>query len=226
MNTLRHIKTRHPALIMAVAILLMAAAGCGDDPVAPCLDCGDGTSYVQVMQRDFTVESAATVEVENFTGKVTYRIGDAGAIHVKATRRAQRQGHLDDIDVEWIHGAGGIRIVATNPEQHRNASVDFEITAPADAVPHISTAVGDIDYRGRPTGNYHFRTGVGTIRLRLPATVNLIVDLSAAVGSIYLGIPVDGSVSTRHLVRGRIGNGDEGSVHASTAVGSIHLIRL
>jgi hypothetical protein len=62
------------------------------------------------------------------------------------------------------------------------------------ARPQIATGVGDITYQGRPKGRCCFATAVGSVILRLPHTVNIMVDLVTGVGSIVFEFPVDGEI--------------------------------
>jgi hypothetical protein len=209
-------------------LILFPITGCYDDPVSPCHNCwtpDDNGLYTDVIERTFTGDGLATIYVELFDGSVTYRTGKPGEIRVTATRRAPRRSDLDRIIVTMTAHHGGVDICADNPRNVRNASVDLEITAPASAIPRINAGVGNIDYSGRPGEGCRFTTGVGLIRLRLYSDVNITVDLSVAVGMIYLDFPVDGRVSSLPgVVRGTIGSGDEGHVYARSAVGNIYLV--
>jgi hypothetical protein len=220
-------KLRMAALIVS---LLIPVAGCDDNPVSPIDGSRPGIEdnrFTDVTEDRFTVDSAATVRVYDFVGRVTYRIGEAGTVRVVVTKRVAFRSDLDRIEVQMTAHPAGLDIRAENPVNLQRASVDLEITAPADAIPQVNLGVGEIDYRGSPRGTCRFRTGVGSIRLGLRADVNITVNLSAGVGSISLGIPVDGVISYHpSVVRGRIGHGGEGYLHANAGVGSIYLSRL
>lgn len=139
------------------------------------------------------------------------------------TRWARRVEDLSKIDVELKEVTGGVSIVTDNPLQLSNVSVDLEITAPPDMRPDIRNGVGATSYEGRAGGVCRFSTGVGNITLRLPADVNVEVDLSAGVGSVTVGFPVTGQVS-QHVVIGTIGTGTDGEIYAQAGVGSITVI--
>ncbi len=87
----------------------------------------------------------------------------------------------------------------------------------------LNTGGGSIDYGGRPQDRSDFETGGGSIKLRLPADINVQVDLETGGGRIEMEFPVDGHVSERS-VNGTIGTGEEGEVHAETGGGSITVI--
>jgi len=211
-----------------MSLLILAMVGC-DDIVSPCYDCESTTAdglFAEATERTFAVGEGAVIRVDDFAGEVTYRPGDSGTIRVIATRRAEKRSDLDRVEVDWDLHSGGLDITTCNPAHLRRAVVDLEITAPPGAIPRISTGVGNINYMGRPVGSCRFETGVGAIRLRLPADVDITVELSAAVGSIFVASDFDGSMSRDWgVVRGRIGNGNGGDLVASTAVGNIYLIR-
>jgi len=209
--------------------MLVIPACCDDDPFCPCDDCcdsGGSANYTECIERDFAVSAAVTVTVNNFVGDVTYRTGSAGCVRVKAVKRAEHRSELDCIEVHMTAHSTGVDVTTSNPRNLDNASVDLEITAPADAIPNIYTGVGEIYYRARPLGNCRFKTGVGQIRLALPSDVSVTVELSAGVGTIFVGFPVDG-VITNHpsYVKGTIGGGCCGDLYACTGVGNISLLR-
>lgn len=98
----------------------------------------------------------------------------------------------------------------------------------ADGLIRLDTNGGDIDYRGHPEGNCHFETNGGNIELRLPADINVEVELKTPAScdtcDITVDFDVDGRVSRRR-VSGTIGSGDEGEIYAKTSGGDINLIR-
>jgi hypothetical protein len=209
------------------AALLISLIGCtADTTMSPYVDwtVGPDGRFTEVLEQSFVAGSAAVVTIDNFTGAVTYRPGEPGIVRVKAIKRAAMRANLDRIDVTMTAGANGIVIRTGNPDSLKKVAVDLEITAPADAHPHINNGVGSINYRGRPAGLCSFSTAVGTVTLSLDSNVGIMVDLTTAVGMISVDFPVAGSVRSR-VVRGRIGNGDEGRVHASAGVGNIYLVR-
>jgi hypothetical protein len=214
--------------ILLVLLLMVAIglplAGCEDNSVSPCLDCNSDGRVIEIVEQSFVVGDAATVTVDNFVGRVTYRPGKAGTVRVKATKRVAYQFDLERIGVEMIASESGVEVRTENPDNLKRASVNLEITAPANARPRIDNGIGDIDYRGRPRGFCRFSAGIGSVTLRLDADAAVTLELTAGVGTITLGLPVEG-VLQPHRVSGWIGNGNEGSVQASTAVGSIYLVR-
>jgi hypothetical protein len=229
MRAYRMSSTRNLRAAASILFFVVSVVGCHESTTSPCYDCGpaviDGR-YTEIVERQLTVDDGATVWVDDFVGTVKYRTGGGGTVRVVATKCAARRSDLDCIELTIIAHESGLDIRAANPAKIHNASVDLEITAPADAIPRIAAGVGDIDYRGHPRGACCFTTGVGSVRISLPADVNVAVELSVGVGTIFLGFPVDGVVSSPpNFVKGTIGNGGEGSVHATAGVGSIYLTR-
>jgi DUF4097 and DUF4098 domain-containing protein YvlB len=248
------------------------------------------------IEQAFEVGESPGLTIDNFTGDITIRAGEAGIIEVVAVKKASSSGNLERIDLEMTERDGGLIIETRKPSALSRASVDFEITTPADtrldlrvgtgdvdvggltggaavdtgtgdvelrnlaggvevdigtgdatlmgvdgeANVHSGTGnmsvlgasgparldvgTGDIDYEGAPEGDCRFETGTGDIRLKLPADLNVRVDLEVGTGSIDVGYDVEGDVSRRD-VRGTIGSGQEGTISAETGTGDIDLVR-
>jgi hypothetical protein len=206
------------AVGVVILLLLTLVWGCDDDPTAT-----STPMYSEVADSSFVVGNSSVVLVNNFVGNVTVRTGLADTITVVVTRWAGRVEDLSKIDVELTEVTGGVRVVTDNPLQLSNVSVDLVVTAPPDMQPDIRNGVGGTSYEGRAGGVCRFSTGVGSITLRLPADVNVEVDLSAGVGSVSVGFPVVGQVS-QHVVIGTIGTGMDGEIHAQVATGSIAVV--
>lgn len=225
MRAYRAFSSRNLRVVVLATFFVVPLVGCDDTITSPCYECEPiewGYEYTRVVQREFSVGDGATILVDDFAGNVTYRVGPAGAVRVVASLRSARNRDLDRIVLSMVSHQSGVDIRAENPDRARNVSVDLEITAPASASPLIGLGAGNIDYRGRPRGSYRFSTGVGSIRLKLPSDVDVVVELSVAVGSIFLGFPLNGAVSNPPgYVRGRIGDGGDGDIEAGVAVGSI-----
>jgi hypothetical protein len=210
---------------VAIPLLLAFSLGCNEDIVTPCVECGSGT-VVDVTTRTFAIGDGAKVRVDNFAGRLIWRTGEPGIVRVTATRRANDRDDGESIELDMRLRPEGLVITTRNPQHLRNASVEIELTAPAGTIPHLATGVGDIDYTGRPSGHSHFSSGVGSIRLRLPADIGITVELSAAVGSIRSDFVLDEVAWNQPGVQcGRIGSGEEGQVTARTAVGNVYLLR-
>jgi DUF4097 and DUF4098 domain-containing protein YvlB len=86
----------------------------------------------------------------------------------------------------------------------------------------VDLGAGQIIYEGALTGENRFQTGAGEIRLRLPAELNMEVDLSTGIGTVGVEFYVDGLVRARK-VQGVIGDGSQGSITAGTGAGGVFL---
>ena len=220
------------ALLPAVALSLVA---CRNEPAQV---------HREVEERSFTVGDAPTLRVDNFAGDVTIRGGGAGTIRLVVTRRARHESDLRRISVTMSQEGSGVTVESDKPSGLNNVSVHLEIDVPAatrlavnlgagelliDGVvgeTDVHSGAGNIDYQGQPQGDCRFDLGAGNITLRLPADVNVEVDLGTGVGGMEVDFPV--SISS-HLVgstaSGTIGSGAEGTIHASVGAGNINLLR-
>jgi hypothetical protein len=157
---------------------------------------GAGRITVSGLQANTRVESGSgTIDLQEIGGDIYAHTG-SGGIDIR--------GAAGDIQAET--GSGGI-----------------DVSGVAGAV-RLQTGSGSIDYAGRPRGDCHFQTGSGSIRLGLPADVQVTVDLTTSSGSIDVDFAVDGTQS-RGAVRGKIGDGSQGSIRAHTGSGSIDVTR-
>ncbi|MCA9726204.1 MAG: hypothetical protein KC729_00870 [Candidatus Eisenbacteria bacterium] len=172
------------------------------------------------------MNDGATVTVTDFVGSIRYRTGESGTVRVSATKRAASRSDLHRIDLTMIETAHGIEVKARNPENTRDTSVDLEVTTPEVTNPQVTVGVGDILYGGRPEGWCSFEAGVGTIRLWLSDDIDIEVDLTSGVGTITSELPIRGaSSSVPAMVKGTIGDGTGGHIHATTGVGNIQLLK-
>lgn len=86
----------------------------------------------------------------------------------------------------------------------------------------LDTSSGSIDYQGVPVGDCSFKTGSGSIDVRLPSGLDARVDLHTGSGSVNVNFAVDGEQS-RQTVVGVIGSGGDTSIYARTNSGGISL---
>ena len=122
-------------------------------------------------------------------------------------------------------GAGSITLsdLSGNIYAHTGAgSIDLR-NASGTAV-DLDTGAGSIHYEGELAGECRFETGAGSITLRLPAGLDMEVDLDTGTGTVDVGYAVDGQVTKRE-VRGVVGDGSDGRIYAHTGTGSIDLVR-
>ncbi len=121
--------------------------------------------YSEVEEQTFTVGNSPTLQVENFAGDVTLRIGESETMRVIATKRAARESNLDDIDVDIVERENGLEIKTDPPSGLKNVSVNLEITVPADSSVKLHTGAGEITVPGLE-GRVEVDTGAGEIEIR------------------------------------------------------------
>lgn len=209
---------RHVTAFAIILLVLLAALGCEDEPTAT-----SDERYSEIVEESFAVGNSSSLTIQNFVGSVDVRPGESGVIQVRAVKWAERPEDLEEIDVEMSMMQGGVHIMCDNPSELDDVSVDLEVTTPADTRPTVTNGVGSTTYEGRAEGECHFQTGVGSIRLALPADVNVSVQLAVGVGSIEVEFPVVGQVGET-VVNGIIGTGLDGEIDAHVGVGSIVLV--
>jgi DUF4097 and DUF4098 domain-containing protein YvlB len=192
--------------------------------------------YSEEVERTFNVGEAPSLYVDNFGGTITVRTGDAGVIHVIATKRAAQEDHLADIEIEFADQAGGIVIDTLRPSSPANLSVQFDITAPADTSLDLRTGGGDIDVRG-VTADVRVETGGGSVQVQDGARVDAHtgggdIEIRDVTGPIAVNTG-GGSIDVRGDATGidlQTGGGDiayegrpQGDSHFETGGGSIDI---
>lgn len=218
-----------------------------------------GTNRERIEQT-FEVGNAPRLEIDNFAGAITIRQGPDGVVQVIATKKSNSRSRLDRIQVTMSEQGDGVLIRSRMTPMGGNASVDLEVTAPADSRLAVATGAGTVDvrnitgpidvksgagqvdlrgargpvgvdlgagqilYEGAPSGACRFNTGAGEVSLRLPADLNMEVDVSTGMGAVTVDFAVDGVVRPRE-VKGTIGEGSQGSITAHTGVGAVMLRR-
>ncbi len=201
---------------IAAGLVAAVLAGCGDDASVT----RPTPKVSETSETSVEFESPDLIQVSNFAGTVTVRPGEDGVMRVTVTKRAARAEDLSDIDVEILELERGLHVITTVPDGVRNTSVDLDVTVPDGVRPVLHTGVGNVRYTGRAAGQCSFATGVGDIRLELPADTDVEVHLAVGVGSASVSFPVDGTV-TRTLVDGVIGSGTDGRIVAQVGTGRI-----
>jgi hypothetical protein len=160
-------------------------------------------------EQTFAVGNAPELQVASFAGNVIVQAGEAGSIQVVATKRASSLSDLDQIEVEMQEQDGGLKIQITGPRLLRNASVQLEITAPADTRLDVLLAAGNLEVccltsrvqAVTTAGNVEVRDAGGPVNVS--ATAGAITyegtpqgdsSFSAVTGAINLFLPADASV--------------------------------
>ena len=161
--------------------------------------------------------------------RISISMGEQGDRVVVRTKKSSNLGtaHVNleitappGTEVDADTGAGTIKLRdMTGTIRANSGAGTIEVRGAAGPV-RLVTGAGSIQYQGTPAGNCSFLSGAGEIRLRLPASPNVRVDLNTGLGTIDVGYHVDGVTSPRD-VRGVIGDGSQASIYANTGLGSI-----
>jgi hypothetical protein len=178
-------------LAIACCCVLALAVGAAVWLRSDYVDLGDGSldlsgNYDERLEESFAVGGAPTLEITNFAGKITVRAGEPGTIRVVATKKASSRSRLGRIEVDMNGRSGGLVIKTRKSFNNGNASVDLEITMPADGRMSINTGAGEVAVRDM-TGRIEIHSGAGEVDVR-GAQDAVQVDLGA--GQItYEGVP-------------------------------------
>ena len=138
------------------------------------------------LEQTFEVGAAPVLDIQNFAGSVNVRPGASGVVHIVAAKKAGTQRSLDRIKITVSEQGGGLLIRSRVSPPVSNASVELEITAPADTRLNVDTGAGAVDVRGI-TGPISVDSGAGQVDLR-GARGPVVVDLGAGQ-IIYEGAP-------------------------------------
>ncbi len=215
---------------LALAIILVTAGGSAW-----------GARATVGTQQDFKVGAHPTIIVESSAGGVELGAGPAGSVHVEAERQADSEEQARKLEVQMQQTGNTVRIVYKHKSfgWHDGGSVQFRITAPADARLEVETGGGGVSARGfaggikietggggididGASGALSLRSGGGGIEVR---HVNGTVDVSTGGGSVR----VEGALSGKNRVETGGGSihvavpeSSRLAVDASTGGGSAH----
>ena len=210
-------------VLLLMVVLLLVVSSCTDNrelsPTEP-------QRVESVVTQSFAAGDTIRVVVDDFVGSITVKPGSSDSVHIVATKYAESDQQLSQMQLQMTEGQDSLVVTATNPLNFSNAGVDLEITAPPDARFTVGVGVGNLVYEGRPKGAHSYDIGVGNILCFWPADVNVAIRVRVAVGGLIIEFPVDYTSSpTMQSVEGTIGSGDEGAVRGQVSVGEIHLLR-
>ena len=161
-------------LVIACCCVLALAAGAAAWFRSDYVDLGDepfdlGGNYDERLEESFAVGEAPTLEVTNFAGRVTVRAGEPGTIRVVATKKASSRSRLGRIEVDMnaigSGRSGGLVIKTSKSFNNGNASVDLEITMPADGRVSVDTGAGEVAVRDM-AGRIEIHSGAGEVDVR------------------------------------------------------------
>ena len=177
------------------------------------LHSGSGSVDVRGLRGDAKVVSGSgSLTIADMTGDVDVHSGSGSLAIANVTGR-----------IEADSGSGSMTIVNVTGEIGAHCGSGGIDVRQAAGPARLGTASGSIDYQGTPQGDCRYETTSGSVRLVLPADLNMEVDLSTGSGSVNVDYAVDGRV-TRRAVKGTIGVGNEGKIYAHTGSGNIDVI--
>lgn len=199
-------------LALACCCSLVVAAAATSWFAARASDLGPfdlGGLYCEPTEETFEVSDAPTLDITNFAGSITVRPGESDVLHVVAVRKVSTRGKLDRIDVQMTEVDDRVVIRAKKLNNLSNASVDFEITAPANTRLDVHTGAGTVDVRGID-GRIDVYSGAGTIKARdVSGTASMALgageityegtpagncSFKTGAGNILLRVPADSNV--------------------------------
>ncbi len=203
----------------ALAVAAALAVGAGWFTVFPTVVQGGLASVSEYTEQTFDVGAAPQLTLDNFAGAVTVRAGTSGQIRVSVTKKATSSANLNRIEVQITPQDGGLSIQSRSNGLTSNRSVQFEISAPADAILDLHTGAGNIDVQGF-SSDVTIDSGAGSVTI---TDVNGSLDAHSGAGSIS----VRGATGPARLDTGA-GSIDylgtpQGSCRFETGTGSIQL---
>jgi DUF4097 and DUF4098 domain-containing protein YvlB len=179
----------------------------------------------EIIEKTFTVNSPAQLDLSNIRGSVEIRSGDDGIVHVTATKDGN-SGDAKRTEIEFTQGPDGTVKVATRfPEGAWSwligsfpCRVDYVVRAPRNCSININTVSSGIIAKGFE-GDFSFHSVSGEMTLRElsgPVKVNTIsgeVELAELTGDLRM-TTVSGKVSGKRI---------RGAVQMNTVSGKISL---
>jgi hypothetical protein len=173
------------------------------------------------VERTLEVSGAPRLTIRNFAGSVTVRPGEAGTVHMVATKRVRGAADSDQIEVEMSQQACCVEITTHKASDLDDASVSLEITVPAGTVLDITTGAGTVDVQD-VQGALRVEAGAGTVEIRGAAGP---VSLRTGAGTIdYEGSP-DGTCSFdtgAGTITLRVPADTDASVELGAGMGGVH----
>jgi hypothetical protein len=217
---------RHRVAPVAIAALALSlGSGCDVNVNGPTIVAdggGSGRLYSESRTLTYDVADSSSVNVSTFTGLIEVEQAPEAIIGVTVTMRADLEEDLAGLAADAELQGNVLTLAATNPLDLKDVSVDFELHGPPDMNVDAHSGVGTIICRGTPPELWNVSVGVGNIELVIPADANVRVSLVTGVGSVAVGIPVQGTTSSGSVV-GNIGTGADGEIVARCDVGNIVL---
>lgn len=145
-----------------------------------------GAVSPQRFSQTFIVGDTPAINVNNFAGKITVRAGEPGTVQVLAEKKALTARRLEAIQLRMEQQGDTVIIRADFSLPASNASVDLEITVPANSQVTLRTGAGEVTLTGIQ-GTLDISTGAGTVRVQDAQGPALIETGAGAIN--YDGLP-------------------------------------
>ena len=212
-----------PALAVVTALALPAPAAAQE---------------TERVDRTANIRAGGTLQVKNFSGRVTITAGNRGDVAIHAVRRASRD-RLEHIKLEVRETSSGVAIEANKRDdgwEDRDNNVvetEMEIQVPADVKLDVDVFSSDVSITGVRgdqklhafSGDIEVADAEGSINaeLRLAQGVGGKVDFDSFSGSLRAEGGMTTQSSSRRRVTGTIGNGGNNDYHFKTFSGSVKI---
>ena len=180
---------------------------------------GNTTDLGERTWRHYEVGESPVLTLDSFSGRVSVRAVEGGAIEVVAQKQAQREGDLERIKIDISRTKDGLAIKTEKAPGVGSASVDFEITAPAGTRLDARTGSGSMRIDGI-LGGVQAHSGSGSL---VVAGAGGGVEARTGSGSIEVRDSGGGTIIESGSGSLRIRD-VEGEVQASTGSGSIEAL--
>ena len=167
--------------------------------------------------KSFNVSGTPRVNITTFDGPITIRAWDKPEVHFTATKRAQDEESLKQINVVSEQQGQTIVINAKNEQQY-NGSVQLEVDVPRNSSLHVSSGDGPLTLDG-VSGDITLRSGDG------PITVNNsggVLHVNTGDGPIQIN-KFDGQLDARTGDGPIVLDGTFNALSARTGDGEISL---
>lgn len=167
--------------------------------------------------KTFTVSATPRVSITTFDGRVTVHGWDKSEVSYTATKNANDEESLKQIEIKAQQQGQAISVNATN-DMEVNGSVNLDVYVPRRATLHVSSGDGALNLEG-VSGEITLRSGDGPIQV---ANGGGVLQVNTGDGRIQI-IKFDGQVDAR-TGDGEIAlDGDFKELSARTGDGAISL---
>jgi DUF4097 and DUF4098 domain-containing protein YvlB len=167
--------------------------------------------------KTFSVSGAPRVTINTFDGHVTIRGWDKPEVTYTATKRANTEESLKQVELQAEQQGQTISIIAKN-EFEQNASVHLEVYVPRQSTLHVSSGDGRLSLEG-VSGDITLRSGDGPIEV---SNSGGQLHVNTGDGQIQIS-KFDGQVDARTGDGGIALDGNFNALSARTGDGTISL---